>query len=422
MDDASIRSTLLKKGAEASLYLEDWHGRRVVVKVRLPKKYRPKQLDLTIRRYRTVHEPQLMHDAKRAGVPTPTVFMVDVENSAIVMDYIEGKPVKLLLDSASKTDQCVLCQEIGALTAKLHEHGLIHGDLTTSNMILASDGRVFFVDFGLGDRSEELEAKGVDLHLLRRALQSTHFNVADDCFNAVLKGYASVAGSDKTHDVLRKIREIEKKRPLRSRKAIGGVARNLDFNLKGKMAFFASGNIHKFNEVRVVLAEYGLASAMLRIKGAEIQSDDIREIAVSSAKAAFKQSNLPLIVEDAGLFVDALKGFPGPYAAYVHKTIENAGLLKLMEGVSNRRAVFRSAVAYCDSLQGATICFEGETEGVVAAEEQKASLKSAFGFDPIFRPQGSQKTFAMMKIEEKNTFSHRAVAVRKFAEWYKKQH
>ena len=70
--------TLLKKGAEASLFVADWHGRRVVIKTRLPKKYRPEKLDLTIRTYRTVHEPQLMSEAKKAGVPTPTIFQVDV--------------------------------------------------------------------------------------------------------------------------------------------------------------------------------------------------------------------------------------------------------------------------------------------------------------------------------------------------------
>ena len=211
MGEEAMTRTLLKKGAEASLFLADWHGQKVIVKARLPKKYRPEQLDLTIRRYRTMHEPQLMHDAKRAGVPTPTIFMVDVENAVIVMEYIEGKQVKQLLEGAPEADRRTLCEKIGELTAKLHLHGLIHGDLTTSNMILAEDGRVFFVDFGLGDRSEELEAKGVDLHLLRRALQSTHFQIADECFNAFLKGYASVVGVDATQKVSGKVREIEKR-------------------------------------------------------------------------------------------------------------------------------------------------------------------------------------------------------------------
>ena len=202
---------LLKKGAEASLFLADWHGRQVVKKMRLPKKYRPQQLDLTIRRYRTVHEPQLMHEAKRAGVPTPTIFMVDVENSTIIMEYIEGIQVKQLVDGLCDVDRAELCQRIGTEIGKLHQHGLVHGDLTTSNMILNPEGRIFLVDFGLGDKSEELEAQGVDLHLLRRALQSTHFEVAEEAFTAVLKGYTEILGEQAAARVCEKIREIEKR-------------------------------------------------------------------------------------------------------------------------------------------------------------------------------------------------------------------
>jgi XTP/dITP diphosphohydrolase len=189
--------------------------------------------------------------------------------------------------------------------------------------------------------------------------------------------------------------------------------------MENKVIFFATGNIHKFNEARVVLAEHGLAAAMVREKTVEIQSDNLSAIASSSALEAFKRCHLPLIVEDAGLFVDALNGFPGPYAAYAYKTIENGGLLKLMENVSNRRATFRSSIAYCDS-ETQVFCFEGATTGEIAAAERMKDSKSAFGFDPIFRPEGSDKTFAEMTIEEKNKLSHRARALHKFAEWYQK--
>lgn len=193
---------------------------------------------------------------------------------------------------------------------------------------------------------------------------------------------------------------------------------NVKANL-GKVVFFATGNIHKFNEARVVLAEYGLAAGMLRVKALEIQSDNLTEIATSSAVEARKRCHLPLIVEDAGLFVDALKGFPGPYAAYVYKTVENSGLLKLMENVQNRKATFRSAIAYCDNDSGKTVCFEGETAGEITAKERMTSFESAFGFDPIFQPTGNKRTFAEMTLTEKNGISHRAQAIRKFAKWYK---
>jgi TP53 regulating kinase-like protein len=202
---------LLKKGAEASLFLADWHGRKVVIKARLPKKYRPAKLDMAIRGYRTVHEPQLMHEAKKAGVPTPIIFLVDVKNAAITMEFVEGKQVKQLLGSVSKKERQELCVRIGELAGKLHGHGVIHGDLTTSNMILSTEGKIFLVDFGLGEKNAELEAKGVDLHLMKRALQSTHYQFAEECFESVMKGYSAVLGGEETEKVLGKIKEIEKR-------------------------------------------------------------------------------------------------------------------------------------------------------------------------------------------------------------------
>ncbi len=202
---------LLKKGAEASLFVQQWHGRRVVIKKRLPKKYRPEKLDVTIRTYRTLHEPQLMSEAKRAGVLTPTIFQVDVENASIIMEFVEGRQLKQLLNGFSPKERETICFMVGRLIGGLHSHGVIHGDLTTSNMILASDDRIFFVDFGLGEKNRELEARGVDLHLLKRALQSTHYMYAEECFAAVMQGYALVMGEAEAKDVLAKICEIERR-------------------------------------------------------------------------------------------------------------------------------------------------------------------------------------------------------------------
>jgi XTP/dITP diphosphohydrolase len=194
---------------------------------------------------------------------------------------------------------------------------------------------------------------------------------------------------------------------------------NKTFQLKGRIIFFATGNFHKFDEARRILAEYNIAVGMLRVKNVEIQSNSLKEIAEASVKDAFNRCHLPVIVEDAGLFVDALKGFPGPYAAYVYKTISNPGMLKLLATIDERKATFRSTIAYYDG-QYEPVCFEGEAVGRIADDEIWGSLKTGFGFDPIFLPEGSKKTFAEMSIEEKNGFSHRANAIRKFAKWYKK--
>lgn len=201
-----------------------------------------------------------------------------------------------------------------------------------------------------------------------------------------------------------------------------GILKNVNSNVglrvKGRAVLFITGNFHKFSEVRSILNVRGIPVGMLRMKGVEIQSDDIREIAESSAVEAFNRCHLPLIVEDAGLFIDALGGFPGPYSAYVYKTIQNKGILKLMENIQNRKATFRSAIVYYSQETG-PLLFEGETEGKITLTERKGNGNSGFGFDPIFQPVYSGKTFAEMTLEEKNYSSHRAKAVSKFADWHR---
>ena len=200
---------LIKKGAEANLYLEQWHSKRVIMKKRLPKPYRLPQLDLAIRTQRTIHEPMLIHRAKEAGVPTPTIYLIDLAESNIIMEYIQGKQIKQVLNTLPSGNQLRLCRHIGKLIGRLHKSGIIHGDLTTSNMILTTSGKVVFVDFGLGEHSEELETQGVDLHLMKRALQSTHHKIAKECFAAVTTGYTEIIGNENASKVVEKIQEIE---------------------------------------------------------------------------------------------------------------------------------------------------------------------------------------------------------------------
>lgn len=193
----------------------------------------------------------------------------------------------------------------------------------------------------------------------------------------------------------------------------------MNLKLKGKVIFFATNNINKFNEARKVLAKYKIAVGMLRVKTLEIQSDNPEEIAQASAVDTFDRCRLPLIVEDAGLFVEALNGFPGPYAAYSYKTIGNNGLLQLMKNAENRKAKFLSIIAYHSPELKSPICFKGESIGEITKEEQRKRPESGFGFDPIFKPIKSSKTFAEMTITEKNKYSHRAKSLRNFAKWYK---
>ena len=192
----------------------------------------------------------------------------------------------------------------------------------------------------------------------------------------------------------------------------------MPFELKGRVIFFATNNVNKFNEARVVFAEHEIAVGMLRAKTVEIQNDSLEEIARASVIAAFSECNLPVIVEDAGLFVEELNWFPGPYAAYVYTTIGNRGLLRLMENVRRRKARFQSAIAYYDETLESPLCFRGEVTGEIMREERTDKDNPGFGFYPIFKPTNSDKTFAQMNTAEKNNYSHRARALRKFAEFY----
>jgi len=184
---------------------------------------------------------------------------------------------------------------------------------------------------------------------------------------------------------------------------------------KGKVVFFSTGNFHKFNEARHVLAEFKIAAAMLRVEAIEIQDNDIENIAKASATDALKKTGLPLIVEDAGLFIEALNGFPGPYSSYVYQTLGTKGILKLMEKIEKRDASFHSVIAFCSPKENPRT-FHGEVKGKISLQERGSH---GFGFDPIFEPSNSdRKTFAEMSIQEKNKFSHRAQALREFAKWY----
>ena len=183
----------------------------------------------------------------------------------------------------------------------------------------------------------------------------------------------------------------------------------------GRLIFFATSNFHKFNEARKLLAEFNIAIAMLKIEVPEIQDDNLETIAKTSALSAMEKAHLPLIVEDAGLFIEELKGFPGPYSKYVLQTIGMKGILKLLEGNDERRACFRSAVCYC-SPKGLLRSFCGVVKGRIS-RDVRGDL--GFGFDPIFVPdENPAMTFGEMPVEEKNGISHRSRALRGFAEWY----
>jgi XTP/dITP diphosphohydrolase len=178
--------------------------------------------------------------------------------------------------------------------------------------------------------------------------------------------------------------------------------------LKLSDLLFASSNIHKFKETKVILESFDISIQFFKLNLEEIQSNSIKEIALKKAQNAFSKCKKPLIVEDDGLYIDSLGGFPGPYSSYVHKTIGNQGILDLLK--KNRGAKFISNITYCDKKNLES--FEGRLSGNIS----KSKKGTGWGYDPIFIPKNTKKTFA--ELIDKNNLSHRHKALKKFSSWY----
>lgn len=201
---------LISKGAEADLWLDPrWNGKKVVIKKRVKKGYRHEGLDKSIRRFRTIHEADIIHRAKQAGIPTPVIYQVDPLEATFYMQYIKGEKVRDIVDQMEFEENKEIFKTIGCLAGRLHKAGIIHGDLTTSNLI-KSGNTIVFIDFGLGEISSEAEKRGVDLHLMRRMLTSTHYKYADFLFKSFEEGYTSIMGTE-AKETIRRMSEIERR-------------------------------------------------------------------------------------------------------------------------------------------------------------------------------------------------------------------
>ncbi len=201
---------LLYRGAEADVVLGDWQGLEAVFKIRKPLTYRLQVLDETIRRQRTVHEAEMMHLAKRAGVASPFLYNVDIQSSTLVMQFVRGVRMKDLVASLSGTQLDVAFFEFGQDVAKLHRFGIMHGDLTTANVV-RSDGRLVFIDFGLSMRTTRLEDHAVDLRLIKETLVGAHPDISARALDALSRGYASLVGPTRSHAVLKQLQNIERR-------------------------------------------------------------------------------------------------------------------------------------------------------------------------------------------------------------------
>ena len=197
---------VLGMGAEALLVEGELSGMRVVAKFRVPKEYRDPTLDARLRKQRTALEAKLLCSAAEVGVNVPDVIYVDPDAGVLILSYVEGTRVKELIEARGESAAWAI-RVAGLMAGVLHEAGIVHGDLTTSNMICAGR-KVYFIDFGLGFFSNRVEDAGVDVHLFRRALESTHPSLAAKLYSEFAEGYSEARGKASAESVLRKVEEI----------------------------------------------------------------------------------------------------------------------------------------------------------------------------------------------------------------------
>lgn len=176
---------LVRRGAEADIFHTRWYGQDAIAKVRVAKPYRHEKLDIRIRHLRTHHEAQMLHRVKMLGVYAPLVYFVNLPKYTIIMERIDGIP----LHSLPNRHLPAHCAQAGRIAGLLHSAGIMHGDLTTSNLLLRNDS-LYLIDMGLSRWSTKAEDWAVDLRLVKEILSSAHAPVSDEAWVEFLDGYS----------------------------------------------------------------------------------------------------------------------------------------------------------------------------------------------------------------------------------------
>jgi TP53 regulating kinase-like protein len=197
---------LVKKGAEADIYVTIWNGLDSILKIRKKKDYRVHSLDMRIRTLRTIREAKMISETKSFGITTPLVYFVDEKKCEIYLQLINGK----LVQDLSLNKIIKICTEIGKIVGTLHKNGIMHGDLTTSNFILSNQGLVI-LDFGLSQKTDKVDDYAIDLRLFKEVLNSAHAQIVEDAWLSFVLGYRKILGNMLTEKVLSHVSVIEKR-------------------------------------------------------------------------------------------------------------------------------------------------------------------------------------------------------------------
>jgi TP53 regulating kinase-like protein len=197
---------LLKKGAEADIYITSWNNQNSILKIRKKKDYRIHSLDARIRTLRTIKEAKMLSEVKSFGIFTPLVYFVDEKKSEIYLQFIKGKLVRdLPMKQIIRT-----CKEIGQIVGVLHKNGVMHGDLTTSNFIISQKGLVI-LDFGLSQKTDKIDDYAIDLRLFKEVLNSAHAQIVDIAWKLFIEGYQKILGKNITDKIINQVSVIEKR-------------------------------------------------------------------------------------------------------------------------------------------------------------------------------------------------------------------
>lgn len=191
---------IIKRGAEADVYLIPWFKTVAISKLRSPKKYRNITLDNLIRGRRTIHEATMLNDVKTTGIKTPFIYFLDPKRAEIIMEYIDGENVKNILSPE-------IGFEMGKYVSILHNKNIIHGDLTTSNFIKRKKD-LYLIDFGLSFYSQRIEDMATDIRIIKEILSSAHIQIFYDTYERFLKGYELTTNNNFSR-ILKVVKDIE---------------------------------------------------------------------------------------------------------------------------------------------------------------------------------------------------------------------
>lgn len=201
---------IIAQGAESLILKVERWNQFFILKWRQSKPYLLEDIDSYLRKTRTSRECKMLSVARSLGVSTPAVYAVNLDDYTILMDYIEGTQFKQIASLLPENQLKQFCFEFGRSIALLHKGDVVHGDPTTSNVIIDSKSKLWLVDFGLSEMNATVEMKGVDLHLIHRALETTHWDLQECMLENTIKGYSDTVGEG-AKEILSRMEEIRER-------------------------------------------------------------------------------------------------------------------------------------------------------------------------------------------------------------------